>query len=69
MRLAKDLSSLQFGVVLDTALEAVIVMRTDGSIAGWNQAAESPGPHPALEPDRLRRQAHALAASRFTLMT
>ena len=30
MRLAKDLSSLQFGVVLDTALDAVIVMRTDG---------------------------------------
>ena len=47
MRLAKDLSSLQFGVVLDTALDAVIVMRTDGSIAGWNHAAESPGPRPA----------------------
>ncbi|MEO6432460.1 MAG: HWE histidine kinase domain-containing protein [Sphingomicrobium sp.] len=40
MTIAHDLDTLQFGAVLKTALDAVVVMRTDGTIAGWNDVAE-----------------------------
>jgi len=39
MTIARDLDSLQFGAVLKTALDAVVVMRTDGTVAGWNDVA------------------------------
>lgn len=35
-----DLRSESLGSVLRTALDAVVVMRTDGTIAGWNDVAE-----------------------------
>lgn len=35
-----DLNSASLGAVLKTALDAVIVMRMDGTIAGWNDVAE-----------------------------
>lgn len=37
---ALDLNSASLGAVLKTALDAVIVMRMDGTIAGWNDVAE-----------------------------
>lgn len=40
MSIARDLDSVQFGAVLKTALDAVVVMRLDGTIAGWNDVAE-----------------------------
>ncbi|MDL2341379.1 MAG: HWE histidine kinase domain-containing protein [Pseudomonadota bacterium] len=40
MTVARDLDTLQFGAVLKTALDAVVVMRLDGTIAGWNDVAE-----------------------------
>lgn len=41
-RMAKvhDLDSATLGAVLKTALDAVVVMRMDGTIAGWNDVAE-----------------------------
>lgn len=39
MVIASDLSSLQFGAILKTSLDAVVVMRTDGTVAGWNDVA------------------------------
>ena len=35
-----DLNSASLGAVLKTALDAVVVMRLDGTIAGWNDVAE-----------------------------
>lgn len=35
-----ELDSASLGAVLKTALDAVVVMRLDGSIAGWNDVAE-----------------------------
>lgn len=35
-----DLESAGLGAVLKTALDAVVVMRLDGTIAGWNDVAE-----------------------------
>ncbi len=35
-----DLDSASLGAVLKTALDAVVVMRMDGTIAGWNDVAE-----------------------------
>ena len=35
-----DLDSASLGAVLKTALDAVVVMRLDGTIAGWNDVAE-----------------------------
>jgi len=35
-----DLNSASLGAVLRTTLDAVIVMRIDGTIAGWNDVAE-----------------------------
>lgn len=35
-----DLSDQSLGAVLKTALDAVVVMRLDGTIAGWNDVAE-----------------------------
>lgn len=35
-----DLDSATLGAVLKTALDAVVVMRMDGTIAGWNDVAE-----------------------------
>ncbi len=35
-----DLRSPSLGAVLKTALDAVVVMRLDGTIAGWNDVAE-----------------------------
>ncbi len=35
-----DLDSASLGAVLKTALDAVVVMRLDGTIAGWNDIAE-----------------------------
>ncbi|TVV76463.1 sensor histidine kinase [Sphingomonas solaris] len=40
MIIASDLDSAGLGAVLKTALDAVVVMRTDGTIAGWNDVAE-----------------------------
>lgn len=34
-----DLDSATLGAVLKTALDAVVVMRTDGTVAGWNDVA------------------------------
>ena len=36
-----DLKNAGLGAVLKTALDAVVVMRMDGTIAGWNDVAES----------------------------
>lgn len=35
-----ELDSESLGAVLKTALDAVVVMRTDGTIAGWNDVAQ-----------------------------
>lgn len=40
MTLAKDIESANLGAVLKTALDAVVVMRMDGTVAGWNDVAE-----------------------------
>lgn len=37
---ARDLDTASLGAVLKTALDAVVVMRMDGTIAGWNDVAE-----------------------------
>lgn len=39
MILSRDLDSASLGAVLKTALDAVVVMRLDGTIAGWNDVA------------------------------
>lgn len=41
MVIASDLASAQFGAILKTSLDAVVVMRLDGTIAGWNDVAEA----------------------------
>jgi len=38
--MASPLDDASLGAVLKTALDAVIVMRMDGVIAGWNAVAE-----------------------------
>ena len=38
--IAADLENESLGAVLRTALDAVVVMRLDGTIAGWNDVAE-----------------------------
>src|SRR3712207_6825920 len=61
--------------VLDTALDAVVVMRSDGTVAAWNQIAERMFGWTASEvtgkdlgeliiPERLRA-AHAAGVERF----
>lgn len=40
MTLAKDIETANLGAVLKTALDAVVVMRFDGTVAGWNDVAE-----------------------------
>lgn len=40
MNVAEDLPGSSLGAVLKTALDAVVVMRLDGTIAGWNDVAE-----------------------------
>lgn len=35
-----DLDSASLGAVLKTALDGVVVMRLDGTVAGWNDVAE-----------------------------
>jgi PAS domain S-box-containing protein len=40
MAIAKDLTRPELGAILKTALDAVVVMRLDGTIAGWNDVAE-----------------------------
>lgn len=40
VNIAPDLPNESLGAVLKTALDAVIVMRLDGTIAGWNNVAE-----------------------------
>ena len=39
MVIASDLATAQFGAILKTSLDAVVVMRPDGTIAGWNDVA------------------------------
>lgn len=39
MVLATDLDAPSLGAVLKTALDAVVVMRMDGTVAGWNDVA------------------------------
>ncbi|AOH87087.1 hypothetical protein AWL63_23170 (plasmid) [Sphingomonas panacis] len=39
MEVMHDLDSASLGAVLKTALDAVVVMRMDGTIAGWNDVA------------------------------
>ena len=39
MALAPDLDIASLGAVLKTALDAVVVMRLDGTVAGWNDVA------------------------------
>ena len=39
MVIASDLASAQFGAILKTSLDAVVVMRTNGTVAGWNDVA------------------------------
>lgn len=41
MVIASDLATSQFGAILKTSLDAVVVMRLDGTIAGWNDVAEA----------------------------
>ncbi len=41
MPIAPDVDTAQFGTVLKTALDAVVVMREDGTVAGWNDVAEA----------------------------
>ena len=40
MILVRDLDTACLGAVLKTALDAVVVMRLDGTIAGWNDVAK-----------------------------
>lgn len=40
MAIARDLKRADLGAVLKTALDAVVVMRRDGTVAGWNDVAE-----------------------------
>lgn len=40
MAISPDLDGVSLGAVLKTALDAVVVMRRDGTIAGWNDVAE-----------------------------
>jgi len=40
MALANDLKHADLNAVLKTALDAVVVMRLDGTIAGWNDVAQ-----------------------------
>ena len=40
MIVAQDLDRAGLGAVLNTALDAVVVMRLDGTIAGWSDVAE-----------------------------
>lgn len=40
MVVSPDLDKASLGAVLKTALDAVVVMRLDGTIAGWNDVAE-----------------------------
>ncbi len=39
-QLDDDLAGPELGAILRTALDAAVVMRVDGTVAGWNQAAE-----------------------------
>lgn len=39
MVIAPDLANAQFGAILKTSLDAVVVMRPDGTVAGWNDVA------------------------------
>lgn len=41
MLLAPDLDTMNLAAVLKTALDAVVVMRLDGTVAGWNHVAEA----------------------------
>ena len=41
MPLSRQIDGAQLGAVLKTALDAVVVMRTDGTIAGWNDVAQT----------------------------
>ncbi|HEU4821678.1 MAG TPA: HWE histidine kinase domain-containing protein [Qipengyuania sp.] len=41
MIIAPDVDTAQFAAVLRTALDAVVVMRTDGTVAGWNDVARA----------------------------
>lgn len=40
MPLSRDIDTAGLGAILKTALEAVVVMRFDGTVAGWNDVAE-----------------------------
>lgn len=40
MKPTHDLDSASLGAVLKTALDCVVVMRVDGTVAGWNDVAE-----------------------------
>ncbi len=40
MPLSRDIETVGLGAILKTALDAVVVMRFDGTIAGWNDVAE-----------------------------
>ena len=41
MSIARNIDTAQLGAVLKTALDAVVVMRVDGTIAAWNDVAEA----------------------------
>lgn len=41
MLLARDLDRMNLAAILKTALDAVVVMRLDGTVAGWNHVAEA----------------------------
>lgn len=40
MAVARDLDHPSLGAILRTSLDAVVVMRQDGTVAGWNDVAE-----------------------------
>lgn len=40
MPLSRDIDTIGLAAILKTALDAVVVMRFDGTIAGWNEVAE-----------------------------
>ena len=40
MAIANDLQRADLNAVLKTALDAVVVMHLDGTVAGWNGVAE-----------------------------
>ncbi|RYY28438.1 MAG: PAS domain S-box protein [Sphingomonadales bacterium] len=40
MPLSRDIDAVGLAAILKTALDAVVVMRFDGTIAGWNEVAE-----------------------------